>query len=141
MKERDEEKELLNDIHRVIKDKFGTNKRYDEKFSKRGYWDDRHLEGQTSEGGARDEMLEANPDQASNGIYDQVSPTAVKQAELIKEALETLSEQERKALQLLIDGYTYREAQQRLWMKEFTFNALIRRAKKKIKKYVAQNGD
>lgn len=124
-----------DEIHKAVKDKFGTNKLSDEKFSDKTYWDGLF---ESAEGEEKLEPIEANPDalpeESGLSYVEHDDDTALK-VEVIKEAWALLSEQQQKTMYWCgVRSKSLAEAAKILGLSKDTVRTQFDRAKTKIKK-------
>lgn len=123
-----------------------TRKKYSGESSP--YWDWINNEANKNAGGKgrqfRDNVNEtplANPDvmAESEGLKYQTDEATREIAELIREAMTELSPQERRAVELMAEGKSFRDAAKKMNANLSTFRNYIMRARKKVQDYVTQN--
>lgn len=84
----------------------------------------------------------ANPDMLSEdeGYFPDVPEATRDMAEEIREAMETLSDQQRRVVETMAEGRTFAETAKLLKMSPNTMRNHLNRARKKIMAHVTQKG-
>lgn len=110
------------------------------------YWDwinnshaVKHKDGTTNDW----EPAQANPDRLSSdeGLSFQATEATAEKAELIREAMALLSDQQRRVVEMMAEGRTFAETARLLVMSPSTMRNHLNRARKKIVAYVTQNAE
>lgn len=89
------------------------------------------------------EPVQANPDRLaeSDGLSFKAPQDTLDKAELMREALALLSEQQRRVVEMMAEGRTFAETARLLGMSPNTMRNHLNRARKKIVAYVTQNAE
>lgn len=121
-------------IHELIKEKFGKNKLTDERFSKKKYWESipQNDEGEPIE------PIKANPDklpETSGAWQVNLTDKQIEKLHAIDEAIDLLTYQERKIVELLGNGLSLDRAARKLGLSKSAGQSALIRAREKIQAF------
>lgn len=123
-------KESQNDIHKIIKEKFGNNQLSDEKFSKQKYWD-----MAVSKDDEHSESARANPDILSDDLMlEKSNSERGYKLDFILNNSKILSKNEIKVLHLIMQGLSLTEIAFNLNIKKGSVQSYLNRAREKMLK-------